>query len=785
MRFLSLFTNLSLALVMGFCAISTLTAAELALPADDAYVIANEEGHLSLGGERQRYWGVIFSGTGGSWGKMPSDTPEQKAARYAKMKKDVESAADRVVDMGFNLFRTWMRFNDSPWEKGDCSENDSNAYFLAQLEQRGVKVWASGLHMNTYVKDEDVALVDDPATAEAWVAALHEAEIYKNGKAWAREFLPCIWDARSEAAFIKDLRENANFQNHYKGGMRLADDPQNIVWEITNEQRWLPQMLRGQWQKYPAYFRDGLLVRWHEFLAKKYGTEDKLRTAWLNLLPGESLSERTILLTPMAGKTQVVMLGDTNPAAVAALKNVVAQAHTRDDFNRRRGEDVIEFLLNMLIDHKQRVKAALKEFGKSCALSVCLFDTGEGYNTQYTWLHQQGDAVSICTYMSGLMHDKQDKRFPWNTLLDEPPRVAWNVPWVETQRIPGKPYLVYENTEDNPSKYRAEWPYLMASLASIQDMDAVCFHLFNNHLVDSDDPERYSKRMDYSAPYIKGPEGFHHRYDEVMTSAIRGAGQIFRNDSLPPAPNPTTYTFGRRTLYDPASMDYGQAYGTYGPSVQPTTFRYGTRMLCDPTVEGDKVDGPVVSSRAIYESNPIRPAPGIEYDWHQGHLIFDRPDTKTYVGFFGERTSKKVTFSDNVTLDNVSVINPEGMIYPVTPEENYIAFSLTTRDGKPLADSKNGQISLVSTSFNSGVVINEDNIKLEYLWGRNKESLTSIGEAPALVARAGATVTAPALNGMTYVFKDWYLKPIGEGTITDGKLVIPTDKPIFIVELSR
>jgi len=59
------------------------------------------------------------------------------------------------------------------------------------------------------------------------------------------------------------------------------------------------------------------------------------------------------------------------------------------------------------------------------------------------------------------------------------------------------------------------------------------------------------------------------------------------------------------------------------------------------------------------------------------------------------------------------------------------------------------------------------------------------GTTPVLVARVGATVKADAINGMKYVMRDWHLQPIAEGVVEKGTLVIPSDQPVFVVELER
>ncbi len=759
------------------------------LPADDEYVQV-KDGHMHLKGKRVRYWGIIYSGIGGPWKKMPNTTAAEKKARLEQMQRNYAAGADRSVALGFNLYRCWARPKWGDWEKGDTSDNDALCYWLNELDKRGVKVWMSALNKG-YAKPSDVDIVDDPATADAWKKAVEAVAAgarkrrkhQGSGGIGCGHFLATMWDPRLEAVMIRDLKRSADLRNPYKGGLRLADDPQIVIWELSNEQRWLPKMLRGQWQKMHPFFKDQLILKWHEFLTKKYKDEETLKQRWLALLPGESLKDKTILITPLAGKTQAVTLNDANPQAVAALKQVVKQKYTRDDFNRHRGEDVIEFFTEMLVAHKVRVKNALKTFGKSCKLSPCLLDTGEGYNTQYTYLHQHGDASSICTYISGLMHDKQDKRFPWNSLVDEPPRLCWNVPWIETQRLVDKPFFVYENNADNPSKYRAEWPYLMAALASIQDFDVVCFHLFSNYMHSADD--KFEGWMDYSSSNNKHPQGLHFRRDEIYSSAIRAAGYLFRNFALKPAPKPTVLTFGRRTTFDPASMDYGVAYGKYGLRVLPTAYRHGVRMKVDLTQEGDSAEGPVVTDRGIYESCPLRPSENIEYDWQKSYVKFDAKTGVTYVGFFAEHGGP-VKFKDGIVLDKITVKNDDGIAYPMTEKELYVAFSAVARDGKALDQTKDAQISLVSTSFNSGFKLDHDKIKAEYLWGRNPGSTKSTGDrGKAKVARPGATITIPQFNGMSYVMKNWQLEEIGKGKVTDNTIVIPNDKKVFVIELRR
>jgi hypothetical protein len=128
-----------------------------------------------------------------------------------------------------------------------------------------------------------------------------------------------------------------------------------------------------------------------------------------------------------------------------------------------------------------------------------------------------------------------------------------------------------------------------------------------------------------------------------------------------------------------------------------------------------------------------------------------------------------------VTLANVTIHNPPGIYEPITDDEKYIAFGLHTLDNQPLERSRSASISLVSTSFNSGFEQG----------GIRGAQRTVKGTLPVLVARVGATVESPALNGMKYVFRDFHMQEIGSGVVRDGVLTIPNDQPIFFVELSR
>ncbi len=760
------------------------------LPPDDAYVQV-VDGHLSLGGVRQRYWGwighfMLEGKLGEEFGPKADDTPEQRKAKYNKMCSVFDALAQRIADTGFNLVRYWNSVDwNAQWKPGDMSQSDMFAFMLHALEKRGIKVWATSFNEAGNITPDDVGILDLP-DAVAWKAAMAE---HGGTTGIALRGLPQIgWDPRGQAKFKQAMSRIADWRNPYQGNIRLGDSPQCVVWELTNEEWYFAHLTRGDWQVLPKYFRDSLSQRWHAFLRDNYKDDAGLRAAWGGLLTNESLDQGSVLLAPLSEGSSGKAVNDANPAALAAL-SAAKQDLKRDDFSRVRGSDVIRFFSDLHVSYKVAMKDHAKTLGKSLKLSPMLLDTGDGFRTQAVWLHQHGEASTMCSYLWQTAWDTQHKRFPFLSGLDEPPRTAMGIPWAETARIPGKPFFVYEFQQNNPDKYRAEVPYRIAAIGAVQDWDIINFHLFGR----PNDPAEatpYTKQLNYSHAGDGGSiEGVHFKNDEVYTSALKGAGLMFRNGALKTVAKPTVMTFGRHTLYAPEGADYGKSFADLGEKIISTANRYGLHMLCDPTKEKDEVSG-LVLDPFLQQANPLRPTDQIEYDWHKGHLKLDAPTIASYTGFFAQHGGP-VQFTSGLTLDQVRIINDPGISYPMSDTEKYVSFTLVAQDGKPLAQSASIYCSLVSTSFNNGFKLKDENVArgdLGYT-GKPYQDMQQGDEKaapPVLYARAGAVVTGKAIAGMTWQAVDWHFKPVVNGTVgADGVLTIPADKAIFQIELKR
>lgn len=761
-------------------------AGDAVLPPDDAYVsVVN--GQLRSWGDRVRLWCVIGNYPNFA-GLKPKDDDATRRQKIARAYADSEAILDRFTDLGFNGMRMW-RYAERDYTKGDGSNEDVLDRFVWLAGQRGFRIWVPSIAFTKQYQPEQVDVLDDPGTAEAWSAAIREC----NEKNIRHYWLARVWDPRMEEVQRRQIVRRATHLNRYTG-LRWCDDPTFAIWELTNEEWWMSKMVGGSWRNLPTFFQDSLRAGWIKFLRDKYDNEAKLVSRWGFLLPGESLDEGTIDLLPLRGATQLDSAG-MDPTALRQMEATYGQeqpAWTRDDFNAHRAGDVIEYFMTLQLAHKQRLAATLKSLGKSTRLGPIVFDTGIGYEIQSQYLHQNAEAVAHDAYINGVPKNRLNQRYPWYSGLEEWPRIAHDVPWLEHNRVEGKPYFCYETQIQQPAKYRAEFPLRILALASIQDWDAVCWHYWGSvgDITTSDRP--FDKPMDVTTG--SHPQGYHYTYDAVQNAVMRAAGYAFRQGSIDSAPEPTTFIYGRRALYDPASMDYAGSYGKLGLNMLPTTYQHGVRLLIDPqfdprklSAEGRKaydaiddnigaaVKGPMVRFIDEARHTIIRPNDQITFDVQRGGLTIDAPESVMFTGFLS-RFGPTLRFDHGVTLRDVEVHVPAAMPYSEgLADERYIAFALTSMDDRPLDRAQRINLTLVSTSFNTGFRLGVDN-----------NGRTVQGELPVLTARVSGTIESPAIAGMSYRMLDWHAKAIGEGQVgADGVLNVPADQPIWVIELIR
>ncbi|MEM8876008.1 MAG: hypothetical protein AAGD32_17315 [Planctomycetota bacterium] len=679
-----------------------------------------------------------------------------------------EAIVARLNALGFNLIRMFDRPRaGEPYVKGDRSKNDVLDHFVAVCKREGIAIWKASM-IKGAVSSEDVDVIDDSATADAWSEAVGDR--YKLGK----KGLATFWDARLQALSLANAKSVADHFNQHTR-LRWGDDPVFVVWELVNEDWWFFHMMRGLHLKQPDFFQLTLREQWNAFLRDKYGNEVALRETWRgNLLPGENLESGSVAMLPLgrdlSGADQAKSLGvDVDEAVTGDIR--------MSDFNGPRGQDVVAFLLEIWIDTKRQQHEAVKTWGKSCHLSPTVWDTGIGWSLATQYMHQHADAVAHSTYINGTHHpDPTHHRAPWWSTLEEPPALCWGQPWLEQNKIAGKPFFVYENNIMQPAKYRGEHPMRMATLGAIQDWDIVVTHYYG-FPQDPRTDEPYTQAMDYTT--LGHPQGYHFQYDRVLQSALTFAGTVFRNGHLSPAPEPTTFVFGRNSLLDPNMS----AYRDVADRFMPTAFRYGSRIEIDPEREDDEILGPS-RRRGVYEPNPYRPTEQIRLDHQRGHLVFDAPGAAAFCGFFAE-VEAPIEFGHGLTLRDVRIDNEPGIAYPVTADEKYLTFGVASTDGLPLDQTRHARLLLASTSFNDGFRMEHDALTREWFRNGRQAFPDGAGGLPVRYAVPSITLDPGPLSGMRYRVLDWHFREIDRGVVGEGVWELPPDRRRFVIELTR
>jgi hypothetical protein len=713
-----------------------------------------KNGHLHFKGKRLWIWS-------GQWGMDSSLTHA-----------DIDRELARFVDHGFNGWRClwWEREVSQDYVPGDCSVWDRRDYLVAALGRKGVFFWCDLLN-SCRISPDKVGVIDDLTTADSWANAVKQMA-GDRGYVLINECLPAVWDERCRRIYFDYMRRCINHRNPYNG-LTYGEDPTIFCWELTNEEWWIMRMLWGNHLRLPEFFQRSLYDKWNSWLRDKYDTETKLRSAWGGLLDGESLNKKTVMLLPLLGEAKV-----TDMARALGL-NVHGErlSYKPSDFSKARAADVVEFLVKLHVDYKNDCAREFRSLGRKglgSQIVPLVYDTG--YSGAVLPLYGQyfGDATAVGVYADMRSYDPSEPTFPFVSGLNKPPNLHG---WLNNRRVAGKPAFVYENMTFNPQKYRAEWIYRLLAWLAIQDYDVVDFHYYGHPLPLPDIPNSHpSHALQYVVPGYEW-NGTVMRQDEVMMSAVRVAAETFKQGYLKPAPNPTVVTLGRDTLW---SLDgiYG---GPFADSSESTVFVNGFRWAFDVNQKRDSVKGKLITQEELSRMPVVKPTNQIAYRWKQGIMVIDDGRVKALAGF----VPRNYSFSGGLTVSGIHVNTPKAMPFQIEGER-YVCLGIVSADGRELSKSARALISAVNTSFNHGFSM--DLAKMasdtDYAFGLAR-SITNRGDLPVVVGRVGLTLQAPWLMGRRYRMLDFNGRVLAEGRIGASGLVIPSDRPIYVIELLR
>lgn len=263
---------------------------------------------------------------------------------------------------------------------------DLQDYTLAAMAKSGGYNWIDLIN-NLRVTEADANIIDDPLVKrEEWLAAM-------KGQSFAHpRFSSC--GITAQEVYFRHIDRVMQHRNQYSG-LRYADDPSIALVELVNEQWWTPTMLGGADLStlHPAIIRP-LLLKWNDWLRKRYTNSDKLRTSWGDLLPSESLEASNIVLQPLKGAAAMDQM-----AAVLGLNvRVDDKATTKLSGNaqaRTRCRPV--FCGNASAVQAGGDGARLRANGKpdrGASVVPVVIDTGISYSPQAAYEHTVGSGFA-------------------------------------------------------------------------------------------------------------------------------------------------------------------------------------------------------------------------------------------------------------------------------------------------------------------------------------------------------------------------------------------------------
>ncbi|MCC7490829.1 MAG: hypothetical protein IT204_00700 [Fimbriimonadaceae bacterium] len=298
-------------------------------------------------------------------------------------------------------------------------------------------------------------------------------------------------------------------------------------------------------------------------------------------------------------------------------------------------------------------------------------------------------------------------------------------------RVAGRAFTVSEYNHPAPNFYRAEMFPLVAAMAALQDWDGVYQFTFAS----SDDHYRAEKLTGY----------FNLAGDPAHLATAPFAALLLRQGLLPPAPREVLLEVGRDRL--PALIAAGQAAPEKLWSLAGAEPRLaGEARLGLRLVAGDR------APRLVGEATPAPgPAgwltpPEAAFRWFAGTPASAQVETPQLLAVVGRIGGRAVT------------------VGPLTVElaaggRNFATLLLASRDGQPVAQSKQLLLVLLGAVVNQGMEWNETFTSVSNKWG----------SGPTLAEPLRATITLRTQQALRAQALDGSGAPRGDVPLTRGE----------------
>jgi hypothetical protein len=561
------------------------------------------DGHLAFAeGDRVRFWGMNLVNDVA----LPS-------------RDDAPVLAAQLAGMGVNLVR--LHHFDSakagmvrPKPDGplfDAASLDRFDYFVSELGKAGVYVLLETA-TNRILSTADGVSDPGPEIPNGHkLLPMFEKDWGDAYEAWAR-----AWLGRTNPYTKK----------------RYADDPVVAMVELTNEDSLLASWTSGSLEALPAVHRAALDRRWNEFLRARYGTDAAVTAAWTGsvnpgLRPGESL----------AGTGSI-------------RRDPDARLHFRA-WPTQRERDLAAFYGELEQAFSTRMQKVVRDLGYRVPIVG-----GISY--------QQPPVAQILSPLDVIdMHYEWDAGVDRNDSAIGAPRSQGLLDRLKEAQL-DKPFIVSELNHGFPNDTMAEAPLFWATLAGVQDWDALIWFDYANGTFDPA-PANQNGPFDLRAAVTK-----------LGQNAVASA--LFRSGAVHPAP-------GLWTLYhSPAAVMEETVYGArpIPAEVRDVAFALGHRIR---EAYGNVVPVP---------GRLGAPAGDVGWWVDPGLLLVDTPGLEAVVGRVDRRG--EAGHGEGAGPAKVARLDPR--------LDGFAAVSLAALDGQPLASSKRALLTVAGRMENDGML---------------------------------------------------------------------------------
>lgn len=594
------------------------------------FVSVGPDGHLRFAdGTRARFWGVNLY---------------QHNAIPAK--DDADAFARTLAATGFNLVR--IHHVDMPLvglvnpKRGQAGQPpldpelaDRLDYFLSRCKEHGIYLLLEVATLRTFTAADGVR---DPG-----------------GAPQGHKLYP-MWEDDWRDAYLAWFETMWGRTNPYTR-LRYADDPMVALLELSNEHSLIASW-GGILEALPTAHLARLDARWNAWLQARYANEDALATAWRGgprggLEPGESLG------------------GGGGPGTV---RRAPAASSFAEPWPEARRRDLMAFYQEL----EGAFYGAVSDKATALGFHVPIVPTLSYGRADLQALHAPWQVADMHyewdVAAGGELRNTSAIARPWDQDLFQ----------AATTAVAGRAFIVSEFNHPSPNRFMAEAPLLWATMASVQDWDALVWFSFQL----SNDPADASWLWDQ----------FDLRAATVKLAQSPTASSLFRGGWIAPAAG-----------YAPLqwSADAVKLFASFGRTPLGAD-------LADPTwFLAHRI-------RTVFAEDPVAavpgtPTPGVGWWPDPGILLIDRPELRARIGPPGLPGA-----------GGGGVREVPGLTVSL---EDWAAVSLASADGKPLAEASRAVLTVATRQENSGME-----------WGWNGRYLRTPGTAPILVEPARGTI---------------------------------------------